>query len=52
MGVATFLIGLMPTTSQIGISAAVILVVAIGVHHRDVDTTLTELNVLFGIEFH
>jgi epoxide hydrolase-like predicted phosphatase len=24
----------------------------IGVHHRDVDTTLTELNVLFGIEFH
>src|SRR5439155_26711921 len=27
MGIATFLIGLMPTTSQIGISAAVILVV-------------------------
>ena len=24
----------------------------VGVHHRDVGTTLAELNVLFGIEFH
>jgi epoxide hydrolase-like predicted phosphatase len=24
----------------------------VGVHHRDVDATLTELSVLFGIEFH